>query len=1416
MEKRIIGFRVLLVLLVCFWPKLSVRAEGSLLDSPYVVPYGYLDTDGTYHNYFTISQPLPVDHNRGESSYVYHSYEEYVDSGTKPSYWLPEGTTVFTGIASSLRELNVGEHYYRVDRTGEVPVGRWIVSWEAGHCVHLGNKTHEWMGLSIGDHVCRGAYDSGWLCYCADCGERLLSALVYAPKDRIETVRYVNMDYGYYYICPNPACRHLENEGYAVPHQCKRISPNRYRVIYDGNGANPLPGGGYADVTGYVQDSFHVYDNAGEYRGNVVEPVTHLNLCTFARRSYTFMGWNTKPDGTGEGFGDGAEILNLSEYNYIDADNRPDARGVVVLYAQWKPAESTLCLDPNGGKYDGRSVPTEVKMGYGQSCLADPELVTADPKNKVSYVTNGGESVSPSMVPRLFSGWEQMAPFRGQMRGNTYYFVAPDGNVDTLRARYENGEILLPTPKREGYGFGGWYEDPACETAPVGFGGDPYLVTRDITLYAKWVKLTLWSVENYVDNQKKGAVDLRWAEPDELEKYYKLYRSADGVHFAQVNSADGSTAFAVTERIYSRTKTTKTYEVPSTGFYEITACGAQGEDYGEHPGGLGGQVTARIYLRKGDVLTITIGGQDGSNGGGVAAKYGNGGGATTITCGSELILVAGGGGGASEYADGEAGGKITALRGDGAALGESGSAGGGGGYVGGVAGNVETHRHDADCLIRHVHVEECFREVKKEKICLLMGGYFSAVPNCNHSHYCPTMKRYGLWQYYHYGVTHSACGAGIGGGSCTNDDYGQYFPQGGYYACTECGSKTCGGATETVFSGYTGESSRHTYYVKEKEAICGLDENKRCKYGYEEGEVITASNAYGGSNYVTDRAVFSGASAGVREGDGVVRILPIQIGMADEPEQKGVEASDLVAPSGVEFLEVVPIHQTAVRTSWKEPKDQGTRYWFRCESFDAQTGKKLYDSNVTSNVLVTGVAGYYYVYNDSPVTIVTEENADNQGHLLEKRELTCALSEKLQYLHVAPVDVAGNVGETSHLAITAKEMSHWPVVTDRIEISSVIGGMDYGSVYQCPDSGVIFVNGSGEIPFRLAFDSYVNGYASASYQITDQEFFVDLEEAGRTQVFRTIVPLSSNISLDRSLPVAQFVRSSIGNALITDLSGTGASRCRSGTKNSFWQTFSVTSQFHGRTIVVTPGAAAGEEHSQWEEDVLHSIRFVPDGAPPVILADRDFSALTVINKDTLEEGGLLFTASDDLSGIREFRLKVSNQDNGDSRIYQGDEEGKILVEYDPATHLFDGDVTLELSAWDNVGNMAEVVYGKTEFELKATVIRLLAPHDPSFKRGESGLLRITARGYASEICVEFPKNFQKDSVTLDRIFTYERPQEEVTEEMTFMIPLSLSEEGEYEIVVRAYKRGAVLEERPQLRTIRVTGTILDELRTRLR
>ena len=110
--------------------------------------------------------------------------------------------------------------------------------------------------------------------------------------------------------------------------------PNNYKVRYNGNGA----------TSGTMTDSAHVYDTAKVLTRNA-----------YARTGYTFTGWNTKSDGKGTAYADGATVKNLTA----------NKDGVVTLYAQWKANSYILTYDANGGTVSTSSKTLQYGDAFG-------------------------------------------------------------------------------------------------------------------------------------------------------------------------------------------------------------------------------------------------------------------------------------------------------------------------------------------------------------------------------------------------------------------------------------------------------------------------------------------------------------------------------------------------------------------------------------------------------------------------------------------------------------------------------------------------------------------------------------------------------------------------------------------------------------------------------------------------------------------------------------------------------------------------------------------------------------------------------------------------------------------------------------------------------------------------------------------
>ncbi len=125
--------------------------------------------------------------------------------------------------------------------------------------------------------------------------------------------------------------------------------PNIYNIKYDAN-------------TGYgiTETSIHTYDSSSALTTN-----------GYSRTGYTFVGWNTRKDGTGTSYADGALITNMAT----------EAGTTITLYAIWKINTYTITFVTNGGTtietmyYDYNSLTIEptspTKAGYnftGWSC----------------------------------------------------------------------------------------------------------------------------------------------------------------------------------------------------------------------------------------------------------------------------------------------------------------------------------------------------------------------------------------------------------------------------------------------------------------------------------------------------------------------------------------------------------------------------------------------------------------------------------------------------------------------------------------------------------------------------------------------------------------------------------------------------------------------------------------------------------------------------------------------------------------------------------------------------------------------------------------------------------------------------------------------------------------------------------------
>ena len=1401
--------------------------------------------------------------------------------------WYEYGTVVDTGVESSLRELKRGEHYYRAARYGGLPVGEWKVEYKNSTCCHTAYPPAgvPYHGLAFGRAVCKASYYSGWIAYCADCNETLLPYYVYMSEEAAATIKELDSALDYYYLCP--FCTNLEQGVSLGTHWCKEISWNRYQVRYESNSTDW--------VGGYMENSIHMYNNATVFEGREVTPIERLSKNTYTRIGYEFVGWNTEPDGSGKSFGNQEKILNLTNENYDEMGG-----GVVVLYAQWKKSASLLRINPAGGSYKGNRGITEIPGEYGASYQLDISGLTPPGGAKVSFQTNGGQSIAPIMGTMAFREWLLEEPFHGRIKGNVYYYTADSGSVDTVTAGYDREAVILPAAEKAGSSFGGWYYNAEC-TIPAGGEGESIVPQQNITLYAKWVDLVLNAEDNYSANSGKGAVNLTWAQNDGRSKTYMIYQSADNSNWTLVSDSEDISNSNRVNRSFSYSGKEQTYEVPYTGLYTLTVYGAQGKGYGDHSGGYGGKVVGRVWLEKGEKITYNIGSQDGYNGGGSATTFGNGGGCTTVTSNLKgTLIVAGGGGGATMIANGGAGGSTASNVSTGYS-GESGGAGGGGGYRGGTAGQAVYHYHSEDC---YVTKDTSYTVMSYPNYLGSWAQGYSQLNYCYGAYGSFYGEGKNIWDVGAHGKDYEIAGMDVSIGEYYNADWSRsqrYIPteensilnihitadtSGGsgilhdgslvvydqndkviFYKTlsqvtrysdvngfdqssidnflNQFESRTGGnkGTSSGWYGYYNGLSYTDSSMVYWNEAvelpegttgirirmINEVGENE-CWFGttireisfsgsktvkvcvYEtDGQLVSAKQSYGGSSYVNTQYITDYTQeAGKQAGNGSFSIESLKIGYQDELFLKGVKAPDKAAPGKVEEGKVTKnaTGESTLSLSWEAPSDQGTDYYHRAESYLLGSTDVLSHSNVTKNTLISGVTGYYYLVDG---TAGTDVNGSN-GSLIRDNAVKIDLTTSKQYFHVAAVDKAGNIGATTHIEIgKSDEEVAWPVGTEMLQISS-----GNNSIYQA-GTDTYYVKCDGRTPFRLDFTGFILGQATPTYQVNHL-------------MYRMQVGSAAAVTLDIVTPNVSVVT---GNTVVTNATGvtkalTGKSelkddsytitrrsdRCK---RLAIEQRFTMEPSMNAKKMWVVPMAGADFEGevitSDQETDKTHGLWLIGDNEAPVITG---VEAMEKFDEKEIVDGKRTFTfqAADAGSGVREFYAIVTNSDNGSRKEFDAAGSELVIIAGE-SDELFHGDFITEFHAIDQVGNEEIVSCVSESFALSAYVERILEPHKPVFRCGESGCLTITTYGYPDKVEVIFPEEMSALDAQLNTVYVYDGTVSRQEEEYLFMVPLR-TPQGKLAITVKAWKDGKVVSEAPVIWTLGEDVSVLDDLRTRLR
>ena len=224
-----------------------------------------------------------------------------------------------------------------------------------------------------------------------------------------------------------------------------------------------------------------------------------LPACAFALPGYTFTGWNTAADGTGDTYADRAAVSNLAK----------EDGATVRLYAQWNPISYTVAFNANGGtgsmdnqeftfdKAKNLTNNTFERTGYTfvgwstQMSAADTYTGEESADESASTIYADGASVSNltetnGAVVTLYAQWKRDT-----------YTVTFDKNANDAFGNMDNEAV--PTSDdwtvsgcgftRTGYTFTRWNTQPDGNGTAYEAGSAVKALANKgeaVTLYAQW------------------------------------------------------------------------------------------------------------------------------------------------------------------------------------------------------------------------------------------------------------------------------------------------------------------------------------------------------------------------------------------------------------------------------------------------------------------------------------------------------------------------------------------------------------------------------------------------------------------------------------------------------------------------------------------------------------------------------------------------------------------------------------------------------------------------------------------------------------------------------------------------------------------------------------------------------------------
>lgn len=256
-----------------------------------------------------------------------------------------------------------------------------------------------------------------------------------------------------------------------------KLTPNSYNIKYDKNtpelASNP--------ILGEMDESNHTYN---------VESLLSANKYTL--KGWTFIGWNTKADGTGDSYEDLAPVTTLAD------------SGVKLLYAQWTQKEykiEYLGNRPNNATsiLEGNMNPEThlfeekfnlKKVAYQLNGWTFTDWNTKEDGTGITYLDEEIVSGLTETNIKLYAQWEvttYIVEYEKNQPSNTEFIV--NGVMEPSKHIYDVSSFLRTNAfELEGYTFVGWNTkaDGSGNAFTNGAAIESLTSNGSIKLYAQW------------------------------------------------------------------------------------------------------------------------------------------------------------------------------------------------------------------------------------------------------------------------------------------------------------------------------------------------------------------------------------------------------------------------------------------------------------------------------------------------------------------------------------------------------------------------------------------------------------------------------------------------------------------------------------------------------------------------------------------------------------------------------------------------------------------------------------------------------------------------------------------------------------------------------------------------------------------